>query len=247
MSNYYPYNKDQESLLQPLPVASKTFMSNVFLWMFGALTISAFAAILFSNSPALMQYLYNADGRQNLMGKAVMFMPLIFVLIMSFAYSRLNAIALGLLFIAYSIINGISFSYILSAYTSGSVISCFAGAAGMFGIMAIAGFTTKKDLTKMGSLLMMALIGMIVMSIVNWFMGSSMMNYIIGAIGVVVFTGLTAYDIQKLKNIGDGIDQNGNIIQGVDTRKYAILGALNLYLDFVNIFLSLLRITGSRN
>lgn len=245
MENFNSYN--QESLLQPMPVASKNFMANVFLWMFAALALSALTSFIVSHNVSMLSYFYNADGRQNIIGKAVMFMPLAFVLLMSFAYNRLSLFALGTLFVLYSIINGISFSYIFLLYTSSSIMACFASAAAMFGIMAVAGYTTKQDLTKMGSLLMMALVGLIIMSIINWFMNSDTMGYVLSAISVIIFTGLTAYDMQKLKNISYGMDQQGNALAIENTNKLAIMGALNLYLDFINIFLALLRLFGKRN
>jgi uncharacterized protein len=235
---------DQQDYLTETPVASKTFMANVFLWMFVALGISAITAFLFSSNAFGAMQLLQSGGK--ILWYAIMFAPLAFVLIMSFAYQRLSMPVLALLFIAYSIINGISFSFILLIYTSSSVISCFAAASGMFALMAIMGYTTKQDLTSFGRLMMMGLFGIIIASVINWFMGSAMMDYIIGIIGVAVFTGLTAYDVQKLKNIGNGIDAQGNAMGLVDTKKYAIIGALNLYLDFVNLFLMLLRVFGGR-
>lgn len=245
MNPYYP--SEQESLLQPPIVSSKTFMSNVFVWMFLALGISAVTAYLASHNLEIFQMFHGMDGRQNLLGKIFMFLPLAFVLLMSFGFQRLPLAVLGILFTVYAVVNGVCFSYIFMLYSSSSILSCFVGAAGMFGVMAIAGYTTNKDLTKFGSIMFMGLIGLIIMSVVNFFMQSSVMNYIVGAIGVLVFTGLTAYDIQMLKNIGQGIDQNGESMALVDRKKYAIIGALNLYLDFINIFLSLLRLFGSRD
>jgi uncharacterized protein len=113
----------------------------------------------------------------------------------------------------------------------------------MFGVMAVLGYTTKTDLTKFGSILMMAVFGLIIAMVINMFMHSSMMEYIISVAGVLIFTGLTAYDVQKLKRIGSGIDGN---VQGADVRKMSIMGALTLYLDFINLFLFLLRFLGNR-
>ena len=247
MSNYYqntPLGYEQDNLLTDTPVASKTFLANVFLWMFVALAISATTAFLFSsNMDAVAGYL--ASGGKILI-YAIMFAPLAFVLVMNFAYHRLSMPVLALLFVAYSIINGISFSFLTLIYTSSSIVSCFAAASGMFALMAIMGYKTKQDLTSFGRLMMMGLIGIVIASIVNWFMQSDAVGYIIGIIGVAVFTGLTAYDVQKLKNIGNGIDANGNAMGIVDTKKYAIIGALSLYLDFVNLFLMLLRVFGGK-
>lgn len=224
---------------------AKNFMSNVFLWMFIALGVSAAVAFYFSmNSDLLVQYFINPKGGMNILGWAVMFAPLGFVLLMSFGFGRLSAPALTGLFLLYSAINGISFSFILLAYTAGSVITCFISASAMFGTMAILGYTTNKDLTGFGRIMMMGLIGIIIAMIVNVFMGSNTMDYIISFIGVMVFTGLTAYDVQKLKRIGAGLEFEGT--GAADVKKLSILGALNLYLDFVNLFLFLLRLFGGR-
>lgn len=235
----------EDSILQDISV-SKNFMANVFMWMFAALGISALFALLFSTNLQLLNYLVDSTGL-NLFGKIIMFAPLGFVLLMSFGFQRLSMPVLAVLFVIYSAINGISFSFILLAYTSGSVISCFAAAAVMFGIMAYLGYTTDKDLTSFGRIMIMGLIGIVVVSIINFFMNSAMVDYIIGIVGVLVFTGLTAYDVQKLKNIARGIDAQGNAMAVADTKKLAIIGALSLYLDFINLFLSLLRVFGKKN
>jgi hypothetical protein len=139
---------------------------------------------------------------------------------------------------------GMSLSFILLVYTGSSVFKTFAVTSAMFGIMAVLGYTTKTDLTKFGSILMMALFGVIIAMVVNMFMHSSMMEYIISVLGVLIFTGLTAYDVQKLKRIGAGI--TGLNAQDANVRKMSILGALTLYLDFINLFLFLLRFLGDR-
>jgi len=164
---------------------------------------------------------------------------------MSFGYARLSAPVMLFLFLVYAAINGISFSFILLNYTSGTVLSCFLSASAMFGVMAVMGYTTKQDLTKFGRILFMALIGIVIASIINWFMQSSSMDYVISFIGVMVFTGLTAYDVQKLKRIGEGIEAEG--APAVEIKKRAIMGALSLYLDFINLFLFLLRLFGRRD
>lgn len=225
--------------------ASKSFMANVFAWMFGALMISTLFAFLFAANDSLTQYLINENGKGlNLLGKAVLFSPILFVLVMSFAFHRLSAPVLTLLFVTYAAINGIGFSFLFHYYQIGSIITCFGAAGLMFGIMAVMGYTTNQDLTSFGRIMMMGLIGILVASLINLFMGSAMMDYIISIIGVMVFTGLTAYDVQKLKRIGAGIEYEGTA--AVQVKKLSILGALNLYLDFINLFLMLLRLFGSR-
>jgi len=213
--------------------------------MFVALGVSAVFAWQFSVNEQLMAYLISPTGLTGL-GMIALFAPLGFVLIMSFAYQRLSSTALMALFMAYAIINGITFSFILLAYTAGSVLGCFLSASAMFGIMAVMGYTTKQDLTKFGRILMMGVIGVLVAMVINYFLHSSQLDYIISIVGVMVFTALTAYDVQKLKRIGEGIEYNGQGVAANDVKKISILGALTLYLDFINIFLFLLRMFGSR-
>ncbi len=242
-----PQNSSTDlSLVQPVEQTQlKNFMANVFAYMFMALGISALFAYLFATNLSLMQYLVNANGTGlNTLGFIVMFAPLGFVLLMSFGFARLSAPVLLLLFVIYSALTGISFSFILLSYTSGTILACFLSSAAMFGIMAFMGYTTKQDLTKFGRILFMGLIGIIVASVINLFMHNSGLDYLISFIGVMIFTGLTAYDVQKLKNIGSGI-QYANV-PASDVKKVSILGALNLYLDFINLFLFLLRLFGGR-
>jgi FtsH-binding integral membrane protein len=229
------------------PIGEKTetrsFIANVFLLMFIALGVSALFAWQFSVNTSLVSYLITPTGLSGL-GKVTIFAPLGFVLIMSFGYRRLSASALMALFIAYAIINGISFSFILLAFTPGSVLGCFLSASAMFGVMAVMGYTTNQDLTKFGRILMMGVIGILIAMVINFFMHSSGLDYLISIIGVMVFVGLTAYDVQKLKRIGEGLEYDD--ISAADTKKMSVLGALTLYLDFINIFLFLLRLFGDR-
>ncbi|HEY9001972.1 MAG TPA: Bax inhibitor-1/YccA family protein [Mucilaginibacter sp.] len=221
---------------------SRKFIAGVFSWMFVALGISSIAAYLFANTPSLLQLLFDqATGQATILFYVAMFSPLAFVLIMSFGVNRISYLGLSLLYIAYSIATGISLSFILLVYTSSSVSGVFITSSVVFGIMAIAGYTTKTDLTKFGSLMMMLLVGIIVASIVNFFLHSSGLSMLISYIGVAVFVGLTAYDVQKLKRIGAGLEYGD-----ASARKMALIGGLTLYLDFVNLFLFLLRIFGRR-
>jgi len=229
------------------PIGEKTntrsFIANVFLLMFIALGVSALFAWQFSVNENLLSYLISPTGLTGL-GKITLFAPLGFVLLMSFGFRRLSAPVLMALFIAYAIINGITFSFILLAYTPGSVLGCFLSASAMFGVMAFMGYTTNQDLTKFGKILMMGVIGVLIAMVINFFLHSSGLDYLISIIGVMVFVGLTAYDVQKLKRIGEGIEYGD--ISAADTKKVSILGALTLYLDFINIFLFLLRLFGDR-
>jgi len=170
-----------------------------------------------------------------------MFSPLAFVLIMSYGVNRISYLGLSLLYVAYAAATGISLSFILLVYTASSVSGVFLTSSVVFGIMAVAGYTTKTDLTKFGSLMMMLLVGIIVASIVNFFLHSSGLSMLISYIGVAVFVGLTAYDVQKLKRIGAGLEYGD-----ASAKKMALMGGLTLYLDFVNLFLFLLRIFGRR-
>ncbi len=252
MNNNNPQEFSNYTVIDSQPasgagVVAKKFMANVFMWMFVALGISAFFSYLFASSPELMGSLLTQTERgmrMNGLGWAVMLAPLAFVMIIQFGFARLSSMAITLLFIAFSAVMGISLSFTLLAYTSGSVIGCFTAASAMFGIMAVMGYTTEKDLTSFGRIMIMGLIGIVIASLINMFLGSGMLDYLISIVGVAVFTGLTAYDVQKLKRIGAGLEYEG--ISANDTKKLSITGALNLYLDFINLFLMLLRLFGNR-
>jgi FtsH-binding integral membrane protein len=221
---------------------SKTFIANVFSWMFAALTITSVVAYYFAHDMSLMSLLINQEaGGLSILGYVVMFAPIGFVLAMSMGFQRFSYPVILFLFLIYSAVMGASLSFIFLAYTSSSIYGTFAAAAGMFGLMSVVGYTTKTDLTNFGSIMMMALVGLIIASVINWFLQSSGLDYIISFVGVLVFTGLTAYDVQKLKNIGAGVE-----FGSATTSKLVILGALNLYLDFINLFLMLLRLFGDR-
>jgi FtsH-binding integral membrane protein len=221
---------------------SRTFMASVFSWMSAALIITTIVAYYFAHDPELAALLMNpVTFKPNVLGYVVMFAPLGFVLAMSLGFNRFSYPVLLFLFLIFAGVMGASLSFIFWAYTANSIAGTFAAAAGMFGLMAVVGYTTKTDLTKFGSIMFMALIGIILASIVNWFLQSDALNYIISFIGVLVFTGLTAYDVQKLKRIGAGVQY------GVEsTKKLVIMGALDLYMDFINLFLFLLRLFGDR-
>ena len=238
-------NENQYNTLTDIKVRDESsvqsFMTGVFSWMFIALAITAATAYYVASTPSIMQLMITETGL-SIFGWVVMLAPIGFVLLMSFRFQKLSAISLSLLFLVYSVLVGLSLSFIFMVYTMGSIATTFGVTSLTFGIMAIAGYTTKTDLTKFGSILMMALVGIIVASLVNFFLKSESMQYLISFIGVLVFTGLTAYDVQKLKKIGT------EMIAGQEsTRKYAIMGALSLYLDFINLFLFLLRFLGRRN
>ena len=217
---------------------SKNFISNVFSLMFIALGISGVTAFWFYESEAVFS-LINETGMTAL-GWIIMLAPLGLVMLMSFGFNKLSLTTLMVVFIIYSLLTGMSLSFIFLAYSSSSIAITFFITAGTFGIMAFLGYTTSTDLTNFGSLLYMALIGIIIASVVNWFMNSAGLDYIISIIGVLIFTGLTAYDVQKLKRIGAGVEYDGETKQ-----KLIIMGALTLYLDFINLFM--LRLFGGRD
>lgn len=221
---------------------TRKFLANVFLWMFVALGLSAVFAYIFANDHSLFNMLTDQNtGRNTGLGTIVMLAPLAFVLIISFGFNKLSFGVLALLYIAFSIIMGISLSYLLFIFTASSVLGVFLTTSVLFGVMAIVGYTTKQDLTNFGSILIMFLIGIIIASVVNYFLHSTGLDMIISYIGVAVFVGLTAYDVQKLKRIGQGLEYGD-----ASASKMALMGGLTLYLDFINLFIFLLRIFGRR-
>lgn len=231
-------NSPQQSTVD----GSRTFVANVFSWMAVALAISGLIAWQFGHNMELMSYLINPErGGLSALGYIVIFSPLAFSLIIGFGFEKLSYTAMMLIFMLYAVCMGMSLSFIFMVYTAASIYSTFAIAAGMFGVMALAGYTTKTDLTKMGSLLIMAVIGLVIASLINFFVHSEGLSYIIGFIGVIVFTGLTAYQVQMIKSMAN--------MAGADTvrgKKLALWAALSLYVTFINLFMSLLRLFGNR-
>lgn len=220
---------------------AKSFLSNVFAYMASALAITGAVAYWFGTDMELVSILFNAEGRMSIFGYIIMFAPFGFVLLISAGFQKFSSTVLLTLFLVYSLLMGLSLSTIFLIYTGTSIFITFFISAATFAIMAVLGYTTKTDLTKFGSILIMALIGVIIASIVNIFLGNTMLDLIISILGVLIFTGLIAYDVQKLKRIGSGQEYGYEM-----TNKLAIMGALSLYLDFVNLFLFLLRFLGDR-
>lgn len=219
---------------------SRFFLNQVFIWMGLGLAITAVISYLVASTPSLISMLVNERGL-SIVGYVVMFAPIGFVLIMSFGFNKLSYTALLLLFLTYAAIMGVSLSFIFLIYTTESIYSTFGISALMFGGMGLIGYITKADLSKMGSIMIMGLWGIIIASVVNYFLHSNALSYIISIVSVVVFCGLTAWDIQKLKRLSEevGIDE-------ILKSKLGIMGALTLYLDFINLFLALLRLFGKR-
>ncbi len=224
---------------------SKKFFAGVFLWMFVALIVSSASAFLLANSPGILSYLVAEKGF-TVFGYIAIFAPLGLVMIMGAAMQRLSFPALVGIFLLYSLLTGVMLGFILLIYTSASIAICFVAAAIIFAVMAIMGYTTDVDLSKFGPILMAGVIGLVVVSVINFFIGSDTLNYILGFVGVAIFTALTAYKVQEIKRIGEGLDENGNEIALADSKKLAIMGALSLYITFINLFVSLLRLFGNR-
>jgi len=227
--------------------ASKKFFASVFLWMFVALSISTIAALLVNNIEGIETLLRNPETyKPSTLGYVITFAPLGLALLMGAGFSRLSYGALLGIFILFSALLGASLSSILIFYQLGSIAICFVAAAIIFAVMAVMGYTTDVDLSKFGPILMAGVIGLVVVSIINMFIGSDTLGYILGFIGIAVFTALTAYKVQEIKRIGEGLDENGNEIALTDSKKLALMGALSLYITFINLFLSLLRVFGDR-
>ncbi len=220
-----------------LSLAFPALMRKVYVWMSLALIITGITAYGVASSPGLITAFYT---NQLLMwGVVIAEFALVFAL--SSALNRLSLSVATLLFVVYSVLNGVMFSSIFLVYTMSSVANVFFITAGTFAAMAAYGYFTKSDLTSLGKYLLMALIGLVIATVVNIFVGSSMLSLVISYAGVLIFVGLTAYDSQKIKQM---------LAQQVDAdetaQKVALLGALTLYLDFINLFLYLLRLLGNR-
>jgi FtsH-binding integral membrane protein len=232
---------------KPYPVFARhldysfnSFLNQVFIWMGLGMVLTALVAYLFATNPYLYTLLSSPEGITPL-GYVVMFAPLGFVLLMSIGFKRFSYIGLLSLFLIYSAIMGASLSFIFIIYAKQSIYWVFILASSLFGGMGALGYFTSIDLSKIGNLALMALIGIIVASLVNFFLKSNTFAYLISIGCVFVFSLLTAWDLQKLKRLNEEARMNE-----INKSKLAVLGALTLYLDFINLFLSLLRIFGSK-
>jgi len=225
----------------------RAYMIRVYNYMLAGLALSGITALAIINTP-LISLFFQMDptgtfpvGVTPLVWIAL-FAPLGMVLFLGFRIQSMSFSSVQLTFWIFAVVMGIGLTPALLAYTGTSVARVFFITAGMFGAMSLWGYTTKRDLTSWGSFLFMGLIGIIIAMLVNIFLASSMMSFVISVIGVIVFTGLTAYDTQKIKESYDYVVRGGPEAVG----KGAIMGALNLYLDFINLFLMLLRLLGNR-
>jgi FtsH-binding integral membrane protein len=223
----YPRTADQ------VVIAQNALIRQVYAWMGGGLLITALMAMATISSPAL----FNAIVGNRLVFYGLLLGELGLVIAISRAINKISAPVASFLFLLYAALNGVTMSVIFAIYTAESITSTFVITAATFGAMSAYGYFTKRDLTRWGSFLFMGLIGVVIASVVNIFVGSSAVSWIISVVGVIVFTGLTAYDTWKIKAMAAA---------GAEGRKPAILGALTLYLDFINLFIMLLRLLGNR-
>ncbi len=213
----------------------RAYMLRVYNYMTIGLVVTGFVALLTASSPSVMNAIYGTPLKW-----LVMLAPLGFVMFLSFGLHRMSFLSAQAVFWGFCTAMGVSLSYIFLVYTGGSIARVFFITAGAFAGLSLLGYTTKKDLSGMGTFLFMGLIGIIIAGIVNIFMQSSALHFAISVIGVLVFAGLTAYDTQNIKN------EYSEFHDHETSGKLAISGALRLYLDFINLFIMLLRLFGNR-
>lgn len=226
-------------------LAAKQFFTKVYAFMFGALIVSGLIAYQYGNEAFIMKYFINitpTGASLSPLFYVVIFSPLGVAFIMQRYLERLSFAALFGLFMLYSVLIGFSLSTVFLHYTDTSIFAIFGISAVTFGVMAIMGYVTSADLTKFGSILMMAFWGIMIASLINFFLESEGFQYLISIIGVLVFTGLTAYHMQQLKQLA-----HNSTIDEEHKNKLALIGGFTLYILFVNLFVSLLRLFGSRD
>lgn len=231
MNNFLEISKEQEI------AETKRFFVRVYGWMSLALIITGLTAFRTATSPEIINFIFG----QSFVFYGLLILELVLVGVLAGAINKMTAVTATIVFALYSVLNGLTLASIFFVFTSESIANVFFIAAGTFAATSAYGFFTKKDLTKIGNILIMALIGLIIASVVNFFLKSEMLYWISSYAGVLIFVGLIAYDTQKLK----ALNVIGNEGTDVD-KKEAIIGALTLYLDFINLFLYLLRIFGKR-
>lgn len=223
----------------------RAYMLRIYNYMASALALTGIVALFAANSEAFLSALYNVQGGQPVgisgFGYLVMFAPIGLVLWMSMGINRLSVAGMQALYWTYAVLIGLSLSSVFLVYTGESIARAFFVTAGTFGAMSLYGYTTKRDLSGFGGFLLMGLIGLILASLVNLFLQSSGLAFATSVIGVLIFVGLTAYDTQKLKAMYYQIGGHGEMLA-----KMSIMGALNLYMDFINIFMYMLRFMGDR-
>ena len=227
-----------------IDVGLREYMLRVYNYMASGLALTGIIAYATASTPALLSLFYTASPegflQPTMLAYIAMFSPLAFVLALSFGINKMSPSMAQAVFWGFAGVMGLSLSHIFLSYTGTSIARVFFITSGTFAGMSLYGYTTKRDLTGLGSFMFMGLIGIIIASIVNMFLQSSAMHFVISVIGVLVFVGLTAYDTQKIKLMYSEADGEGT------ATKKAIMGALTLYLDFINLFLMLLRLFGDR-
>ena len=218
----------------------RSYMLGIYNYMATALAVTGIAALGMANwassNPAVANAIYNSPLKW-----VIMISPLAFVMVISFGINKLSKSAATAIFYAFAAVMGVSMSWIFMVYTSGSIVQTFFVTAASFGALSLYGYTTKRSLSGMGSFLLMGLFGLILASVVNIFLQSSAMQFAISVIGILIFAGLTAYDTQRLKHMYDVVAGNADAVA-----KSSIMGALSLYLNFVNMFMFLLSFMGNR-
>ena len=224
-----------EADVAQIDVGLRAHMLRVYNYMASGVALTGIVAMLASGSPTLMNAIYGTPLKW-----VVMLAPLAFVMVISFGINRLSLFASQALFWAFAAVMGLSLSVIFLIYTGESIARVFFITAASFGALSLWGYTTKRDISGWGSFLFIGLVGIIIASFVNYFMQSSAMEFAISVIGVLVFAGLTAYDTQKIKN------QYSELHDQETSGKLAVMGALRLYLDFINLMMMLLRLFGTR-
>lgn len=221
---------------------SRSFFANVYKYMFLALAVSGIAAWYASTADWYLPMMYKEDlSGMSMMGYVVIFSPLALVYFIQARVNKMSYSSIVGLYVLYSVLIGISLASIFLVFTTESIFLTFLVTAGAFGSMALLGYFTKTDLSKMGSLLYMMFFGIIIASIINVFMGSDMLDLIISLLGLVVFTGLTAWEMQRMKAIASNPE-----LTGENRKKQELMGGLTLYILFINLFLSILRFVGDR-
>jgi len=222
----------------------RAHMLRVYNYMASGLLLTGIVAYFTASTPAIMQMFYTASAtgqlQPTILAYIVMFAPLAFILVLSFGINKMSASTAQAVFWVFTVVMGLSSAHIFLTFTGGSIARVFFISAATFGAMSLYGYTTKRDLSKFGSFLIMGLIGIMIASIVNIFVGSSALQFVISVVGVLVFVGLAAHDTQQIKLMYDEADASDT------ATKKAVMGALSLYLDFLNLFMLLLQLFGDR-
>lgn len=222
-----------DSVHSPQAVA---YLTTVYGWMFLGLALTSLVAWLAASSEYMRELIFG----NRILFFGLLIAELVLVMVISMAINRLSAGVATALFLIYSAMNGLTLSVVLLAYTTQSVVMAFLSATCLFGTMSLYGYFTKRSLASIGGYLMVGLIAIIICMVINMFLGSSLFDFIISIVGVIIFLGLTAYDTQKILRLGAQTEN----LPGDWVRKGAIIGALSLYLDFINLFLYMLRFMG---